>query len=111
MKPVIEVLEERISAVMKDVSGEEAAELMQRLCDESGCHLWLDMDVFLFGEKDALYPRPIEGVLSDMLRFPNFEKILCYQYPGLMSAPDASIQPGGEDTVKLFNDYRGYLGG
>ena len=72
------------------------------------------MEVFDFengvpGTLDALVPRPIKGLLSDLHRFPNFEKILCYQYPGLMNSPGMSIKPGGENTVQLFLDYKKYL--
>jgi len=93
-----------------DMTGEEAATMLQSLCDEAGAHLWMDMEVFLF-EEDALIPRPIEGVKSDLLRFPNFEKILCYQYPGLMTHPDASVKLGGQPAVKLYQDYASYLNG
>ena len=90
-------------------SGEQAATLLQSLCDETGAHLWMDMEVFLFNKQGALIPRPITGLLSDLLRFPNFEKIICYQYPGLLTAPDASIKPGGNAAVKLYEDYGRYL--
>ncbi len=90
-------------------TGEAAATLLQSLCDETGAHLWLDMEVFLFNRQGALIPRPIGGLVSDLLRFPNFEKIICYQYPGLLTAPEASIKPGGEAAVKLYEDYRRYL--
>ncbi len=89
-----------------DVSGEEAAKWFQRLCDEEGGHLWMDMEVFLFGSEGELYPRPIDGLVDDLLRFPIFEKILCYQFPGLLNAPWSSAKPGGEATVKLYNEYR-----
>ncbi len=92
-----------------DVSGEEAAIWLQNLCDETGAHLWMDMEVFLFGPNKDLYPRPIDGLVDDLYRFPNFEKILCYQYPGLLNAPWSSGKPGGEDTVKLFLDYKKFL--
>ncbi|MEW6234636.1 MAG: DUF4434 domain-containing protein [Candidatus Omnitrophota bacterium] len=92
-----------------DVSGEEAAQWLQTLCDEAGAHLWMDMEVFLFGPENDLYPRPIDGLVSDLVRFPNFEKILCFQYPGLMNAQWASLKPGGPDTVKLYEDYKKYL--
>ncbi|MEI6423907.1 MAG: DUF4434 domain-containing protein, partial [Lentisphaerota bacterium] len=71
-----------------EMTGEAAAEFLQKLCDEAGSHLWMDMEVFLFENgKDGgpLIPRPIAGLLSDLRRFPNFEKIFCYQYPGLMT--------------------------
>ena len=93
-----------------DLTGEQAAEKLQALCDEAGSHLWMDMEVFeFFGPDNALIPRPIAGLLSDLHRFPNFEKILCYQYPGLMNSPSMSLKPGGENTVKLYLDYKKYL--
>ncbi len=92
-----------------DITGEEAARLLQTLCDGAGCHLWMDLETFVFHKGGALYPRPIGGLISDLRRFPTFEKILCYQYPGLMNAPGASIKPGGPPTVKLYQDYERYL--
>jgi len=95
------------------LTGEEAAYILQSLCDEAGSHLWMNMEVFLFeGGGDCgspLIPRPIDEVKSDLLRFPNFEKILCYQYPGLMTHPDASVKLGGRPAVKLYQDYATYL--
>ena len=92
-----------------DLTGEQAAAKLQALCNEAGSHLWMDMEVFDFAEKNALIPRPIGGLLSDLHRFPNFEKILCYQFPGLLNSPDMSIKPGGPNTVKLYLDYKQYL--
>jgi hypothetical protein len=92
-----------------DYTGEEAASALQGLCDASSTHLWLDMEVFDFTPDNALVPRSITGLLSDLHRFPNFEKIICYQFPGLMNSPEASIKPGGENTVRLFLDYKKYL--
>ena len=91
-----------------DLTVEEAAALWQSICDKTGTHLWLDMEAFVFEDK-ALVPRPIEGLLEDMKRFPNFEKILCYQYPGIFNAPESRITPGGPPTVVLYNKYRAYL--
>jgi len=92
-----------------DISPKESANLLQKLCDDAGCHMWLDMEVFLFENGVSLYPRPIEQIIEDMKMLPNFEKILCYQYPGLMNAPWARKKPGGIRTVKLFNDYKSFL--
>lgn len=93
-----------------DIGPVESANLLQKLCDDAGCHMWLDMEVFLFEDGDvSLYPRPIEQIVEDMKMLPNFEKILCYQYPGLMNAPWARRKPGGNRTVKLFNDYKSFL--
>ncbi len=66
-----------------DIPGEQAAQLLQGLCDEAGCHLWMDLETFVFHPGMALYPRQIVGPISDLRRFQGFEKTLCYQYPGL----------------------------
>lgn len=91
-----------------DITGEQAAAIWQSMCDKTGTHLWLDMEAFVF-EGKALVPRPIAGLLQDMGRFPNFEKILCYQYPGIFNQPSLRITPGGPATVTLFRDYAHYL--
>lgn len=92
-----------------DYTGSEAAKILQDYCDKAGCHLWMDLEVFLFAEKNALYPRPVDQVITDLLMFDNFEKICCYSYTGLMNAGWQSAKPGGERTVKLYNDYLKYL--
>lgn len=92
-----------------DLRGEEAAALMQSLCDASGCHLWMDLESFVFRNGIELHPRPIDGLVSDFTRFPNFEKTLHYQFPGLMSASWMSRRPGGAASVQLYNEYKRVL--
>jgi hypothetical protein len=92
-----------------DLTGEEAARLMQSLCDAAGCHLWMDLESFVFRNGVELHPRPIDGLVSDFTRFSNFEKTLHYQFPGMMISPEASIKPGGQPAVKLYLDYKRYL--
>jgi hypothetical protein len=41
--------------------------------------------------------------------FDSFEKVICYQYPGVFSDPEMSFQIGEDATVKLFLDYQRYL--
>jgi len=94
-----------------DLTGGEAAALLQSLCDEAGCHLWLDVETFVFRNGVELHPRPIGELIGDLRRFPNFEKILHYQFPGMMSAPQMTRQPGGPASVTLYEDYRRYLEG
>ncbi len=91
-----------------DLTGGEAAQLWQSMCDRTGTHLWMDMEAFVFNGK-ALIPRPVGGLIRDLRRFPNFEKILCYQYSGLFNAPGSRITPGGPATVRLYADYARYL--
>jgi hypothetical protein len=94
-----------------DYTGSEAAAVLQNYCDKAGAHLWMDLEVFLFAEKNALYPRPVDQVVNDLLMFSNFEKICCYSYTGLMNAGWQTAKPGGERTVKLFDDYKKYVKG
>ena len=92
-----------------DLTADEAAQLLQTLCDKAGAHLWLDMEAFNFHADMALYPRPIEELVEELHRRKNFEKIICYQFPGMFNPEWAAIQPGGPDTVRLHNDYRNYV--
>jgi len=90
-----------------DITGEQSAQIWQVMCDKTGAHLWMDMEAFLFDDK-ALIPRPIAGLIQDLQRFPNFEKILCYQYSGIFNSPETKVQPGGRPTVVLYRDYQEY---
>lgn len=92
-----------------DLTGKEAADLLQKLVDNEGSHLWFDLEAFLFNEDKSLYPRPMEDILKDLNIFENFEKILCYQYPGVFSDPSSDFRVGEKRTVTLFNDYKKYL--
>src|SRR5437773_968926 len=60
-----------------DYAGEEAAQVLQHLCDSAHSHLWMDLEVFDFEPDNALVPRSINGLVSDLNRFSNFEKIIC----------------------------------
>jgi hypothetical protein len=93
-----------------DLSAKEAIQLLQRYCKDAGAHLWLDLEAFLFNEKEGyLYPRPMREIRQDLARFDEFEKVLCYQYPGVFSEPGASVQVGEDATLQLYRDYRKYL--
>ena len=92
-----------------DLSGKEAAETLQKLCDEAGAHLWFDLEAFLFNDDSSLYPRDIEGITDDLQMFGNFEKIIFYQYPGVFSDPSARIRVGEGKTERLFKEYRQFL--
>lgn len=93
-----------------DLTGKEAIDLLQKYCDETQTHLWLDLEAFLFKEKEGyLYPRPMSEIKYELDLYDNFERVVCYQYPGVFSNPKSSIRVGEESTVKLFNDYKKYL--
>lgn len=93
-----------------DLTGEQAARWLQTLCDETGAHLWLDLEVFDFEKgTGALIPRKVDGLISDLVRFRNFEKVLCFEYTGLLNEPGMPHPPGGSATVKLWWEYKKFL--
>lgn len=92
-----------------DLSGKEAISLLQKYCNDSKSHLWLDLEAFLFNEKEGyLYPRPIGEIESDLNQYDNFEKVICYQYPGVFNNPKMSVRVGEPSTVQLYLDYQNY---
>ncbi len=91
-----------------DIGAGAVIDLFQKIADENGAHLWLDMEAFLFHPDQALYPRPMDEITTELEGFQGFEKILCYQYPGLFNAPASKRKPGGPDTVQLYHDYLQY---
>lgn len=93
----------------EDLTGEQAANLLQALCDDAGAHLWFDLETFLFNEDQSLYPRPIAEIIHDLNLFKNFEKILCYQFPGVFNDPQMSMRIGEPRTIELFKEYQKYL--
>ena len=92
-----------------DLTGKEAADMLQEACNKAKSHLWCDLEAFLFNPDNSLDPRPIEEIIHDLNLFSNFEKIFCYQFPGVFNDPDMSIRVGEERTIDLFNGYMKYL--
>lgn len=91
-----------------DLTGKQSARMLQKLCDDAGAHLWFDLEAFLFNEDGSLYPRPASQIIHDLNLFDNFEKILCYQFPGVFNDPEMSVRIGEERTIGLFKDYQQY---
>ncbi|MDD5706724.1 MAG: DUF4434 domain-containing protein [Kiritimatiellae bacterium] len=95
------------------MTGEEASDMLESLCKETGCHFWMDEETFdvwkTADDKIGLVPRGIDGIKNDFERFTNFEKILHYSFAGMMCSPTMSRKPGGEPAVQLYLDYQRYL--
>jgi hypothetical protein len=92
-----------------DLTGYEAAQMLQEFCDDAGSHLWFDLEAFLFNPDMSLYPRPIDQIVGDLTLLDNFEKILCYQFPGVFNSTEHMTRIVGEDrTVDLYDSYREY---
>ena len=91
-----------------DIPGKTAADILQYFCDRAGSHLWFDLEAFLFNQDGSLYPRPIEEIVADLDQFGNFEKILCYQFPGVFSDPSLPFVIGEDRTLELYREYSAY---
>ena len=68
--------------------------------------LWADVEIFRFeGEvyKSALLPAPAERVIQQLEAVSPFvEKILIYQYTGMMNKPGSQVFAGHPDSVELY---------
>ncbi len=92
-----------------DLTGVQAAALLQSLCDRAGTHFWLDLESFVFRNGNELYPRPVGQIATVLDHLTGFEKTLQYEFTGMMSSPAMSRQPGGPPSVKLYEGYQKYL--
>lgn len=71
--------------------------------------LWADMEVFKFQGK-RLIPAPFERVRNQLEVLSNYvDKLLCYQYLGLMNKPESVVHAGHETSVDLYENYMNYL--
>lgn len=98
---------------------EESAAFYERLLTlhkrAARSHLWADVEVFRFAGqvyKSALLPAPAERVIRQLEAVSSYvEKILIFEYPGLINRPGSPAFAGPAESVELFNGLaeRGYL--
>lgn len=67
-----------------DLTGKEAADILQNFCDDAGAHLWFDLEAFLFNPDNSLYPRPIEEIIHDLTLLDNFERYFAISIRGYL---------------------------
>lgn len=105
--------------VQKTKIEESAAifERLHRLHKKSGrSALWADVEVFRFEAqvyRSALLPAPGEEVIRQLQAVAPFvEKILIYQYPGLMNAPGTQSFAGKPESLELYKSLEkaGWIG-
>lgn len=82
--------------------------------DKAGrSELWADIELFDFEGmvyKSALIPAPFERVKKQIENVaPYADKILCYQYPGIMNPSVSQSFAGHPDSAKLYDSYLKYL--
>lgn len=89
-------------------------ERLKKAHDKAGrSNLWADIELFDFEGivyKSALVPAKIERIQKQIENVsPYVDKILGYQYLGLMNPENSSFIAGNSDSVKLYNDYTNLL--
>jgi len=78
--------------------------------DRAGKPLWADVEIFKFHGK-VLLPAPFERVKGQLEVAAKYvDKILCYQYLGMMNKPDSPAHAGHPSSTKLYQDYMAYQG-
>lgn len=90
---------------------EESAGFFERLYNlhkkAAKSRLWADVEVFRFEGKvyqSALLPAPAERVIKQLEAVsPYVEKILIYQYIGMINNPDTNVFAGHPDSTELFS--------
>ena len=95
---------------------EELDEIFARLKavhEKAGVPLWADVEVFTFeGEtyRSPLLPAPFERVRRQLEAIaPHVEKLLCYQYLGMMHPPHSPVFAGHPSSAKLYTEYKAWV--
>lgn len=94
-----------------DLGEREAIDHLRALCAGSGTHLWADLESFRWPLVNGaeLRPRSVGEIADDLERFRDFEKILHYQFPGLMTGPRMRVGLGGLEARRLYDEYAARL--
>lgn len=77
--------------------------------------LWADVETFAWEgppnrPESPLIPAPFERVRRQLEAVSPFvDKILIYQFQGLMNKPGSEAFAGHPDSIRLYNDYRAWL--
>jgi len=74
--------------------------------------LWADMEIFQFEGpiyRTPLHPAPIERVIKQLEGISPFvERVLIYQYPGIMSKPGTKARIATPEATRLYSEYNAY---
>lgn len=93
---------------------ERIFERLRKAHDKAGrAELWADIELFTFEGavyNSALIPADFSRVKKQLSNVaPYCDKILCYQYPGIMNPADSPVFAGHESSSALHNEYKKYL--
>jgi len=84
---------------------EETFARLREAHDKAGKPLWADLELFRFQGK-VLMPGSFERVERQLSILSEYaDKVLCYQYLGMMNKPGSSAYAGHETSVALYEAY------
>ncbi len=100
----------------KVARSEKLFEKLRIAHDKAGrSELWADIELFDFEGmvyKSALIPAKIERISRQIENVaPYCDKIISYQYLGIMNPSDSLSFAGHPDSAKLYEDYKKYISG
>ena len=93
---------------------EKIFERLRKAHDKAGrAELWADIELFTFEGavyNSALLPADFERIERQIRNVaPYADKILCYQYQGMMNPPDSTVFSGHPDSARLYGQYKNYI--
>ncbi len=93
---------------------EKIFERLRKAHDKAGrAELWADIELFTFEGavyNSALLPADFSRVKRQLENVaPYCDKILCYQYPGLLNPANSDVFAGHESSSVLYENYRKYM--
>jgi len=102
---------EALETVKRNHQGLVAA---RPVLDNAGVQLWTNCEVFSreWGPdgRPICTPGPIERIREQIrLQAPEVEKVICYQYQGIMNRHTDLVNIGPPESQKLYDDYVSYL--
>lgn len=89
-------------------------EKLKKAHDKAGrSAIWADIELFDFEGivyKSALIPASFDRIKKQINNVaPYADKILCYQFPGLLNPSDSNAFAGHPDSVNLYEQYKAFL--
>ena len=102
---------EALKLVKRNLTGLERA---RRVVEEVGVRLWTNCEVFSreWGPdgRPICIPGPFERIREQLrMQAPLVEKVICYQYQGIMNRRTERVSIGAPGTQELYDAYVAYL--
>ncbi len=104
-------VDEALAIVRRNIEGLEKA---RKFVDKAGVRLWSNCELYNFETgpdgRHICVPGPFERIKEQIrMQAPLVEKLICYQYQGIMNRRTDLVNIGAPGTQNLYDDYKEYL--